>query len=288
MPEKNPVEETLNIVLEQLHELERQATAKKRTVNDLCRVLGRPVMFEDTEAATGFSTRPDEYYGRPAPEVIRSILEKRKQANLGAATIGEIYAAMNAGSYHFQTANDMYAKRGIYSVLSDESVFHKLPGGRFGLVTWYPAIRAKSSQEEAKPKKPHRKGGSKLKARKPKGRVPRKPGAEKVPPPAKEEAPPVNSATDHKVASKATAHGTGNESAAAFAKGALHAAIVAALPQAPAKFTKNDIVKRLHEKGVKTKEKAVRKVLAKLAAQGDVIEVEPGGGNVPNVYQRRA
>src|SRR5690242_17751355 len=113
MPDRNPVEETLNIVLQQLRELERQVTAKKRTVNDLCRVLGRPVMFEDTEATAGFSTRPDEYYGRLAPEVIRSILEKRKQANLGAATISEIHAAMIEGGYHFQTANDLYAKRGI-------------------------------------------------------------------------------------------------------------------------------------------------------------------------------
>src|SRR4051812_4968090 len=127
MPATNPVEETLNIILEQLHELERQSAVKKRTVNDLCRVLGRPLVYEDVEAAAGFSTRPDEYYGRTAPEVIRSILEKRKQANLGAATINEIYNAMNEGGYHFQTANDLHAKRGIYSVLSD-SVFHKLPG----------------------------------------------------------------------------------------------------------------------------------------------------------------
>src|SRR5437016_5969573 len=147
MPETNPVAQTLEIVLKQLQDLDRQATEKKRTANDLCRILERPALFADIETvASGVSTRPDEYYGRPAIDVIRSILEKRHQANLGAASVNEIYDAMIAGGYAFQTANDAHAKRGIYSVVGD-SQFHRLPGGRVGLAAWYPAIRPKAPPE---------------------------------------------------------------------------------------------------------------------------------------------
>jgi hypothetical protein len=148
------VYKTLEMLMGQLQELERQVSEKKRTVNDLHRLLGQPIVFQDVDTVSvSLSTLPDEYYGRPMPEVIRTILEKRKRANLGAATAGEIQEAMNAGGYEFQTANPLHAKRGIYSVLGGDE-FHRLPDGRYGLRSWYPAVKTankKSTDGRVKP-----------------------------------------------------------------------------------------------------------------------------------------
>lgn len=137
------VEKTLNLVVAQVEELERQVADKKRTANDLCRLLQQPPMFGDVESVnSSMATRPDEFYGREMPEVIRTVLEKRKRANLGAATVSELYDAIVKGGFHFQTTNAAYAKRGIYSVLASNDGFHKLPDGRYGLIIWYPAARS--------------------------------------------------------------------------------------------------------------------------------------------------
>jgi hypothetical protein len=147
------VKKTLTLVLSQVQDLERQLVDKKKTANDLCRIIQQPPMFDGVSASpSGFAVRPDEYYGMQALDVIRSILEKRKTANLGAATIAEIHEAMLAGGYQFQTQKAANAKRGLYSLVAVNAIFHRLPNGRIGLTEWYPHARAASEQNGGKQK----------------------------------------------------------------------------------------------------------------------------------------
>jgi hypothetical protein len=119
--------------------LEGQIREKKTTVNTLCGVAGRPYMYQidAPEEATPTRIRPDQFYGQPLATAVRVILEMRK--DLGAAQVGEIYEALKKGGYQFQTKNEEVARQSLRNSLAKNTVtFHKLPNGRFGLLSWYP------------------------------------------------------------------------------------------------------------------------------------------------------
>lgn len=123
---------------------------KKETVNTLCVVDGRPAMYAlaEPEKTLSISTiRPDQFYGQPLASAVRTILTMRQNANLGAATINEIFESLKAGGYLFETKNDEVAKASLRNSLSkNTSMFHKLPNARFGLTNWYPKVRDRVSK----------------------------------------------------------------------------------------------------------------------------------------------
>ncbi|MEM9352555.1 MAG: hypothetical protein AAGA92_06045 [Planctomycetota bacterium] len=133
---------TIDDIQQQISELESELTYKKRIVNDLCGLASRPAIYSDADLvskSSQVSTRPDEYYGKPLATVVGTVLEKRQAANLGAATVNEIYEEMKSGGFHFVAKNDENAKRGLYQSLGKNTTrFHKLPNGTYGLREWYP------------------------------------------------------------------------------------------------------------------------------------------------------
>jgi hypothetical protein len=67
------------------------------------------------------------------------IANPRRQQNLGAATVNEIFDALTAGGYTFNTKTDDVGRASLRNSLSKNTVtFHKLPNGRFGMLSWYP------------------------------------------------------------------------------------------------------------------------------------------------------
>jgi DNA-directed RNA polymerase delta subunit len=157
------ITETLKIMMAQIEEEERALNEKRRAANALSRLLSEPPVYPDVDiVSSAMTTRPDEYYGRPANDVIKTILEKRKKAEYGSATVAEIYQAMVQGGFHFQTENENYAKRGIYSALVDTQ-FHKLPDGRYGLASWYPTAKTRPEVKERKQKPGRKKKRKKVK-----------------------------------------------------------------------------------------------------------------------------
>jgi hypothetical protein len=144
------VQETIKLALVKLHEQETQVTETKKLINSLCKWAGNPLMFPDADSPpvgslAGF--RSDQFYGQPLTGVVRDILKARKAANLGSASVNEIYDTMTAGGYKFDTANVENAKRVLrISLTKNSAVFHKLPNGEYGLREWYPNIK------EGKPK----------------------------------------------------------------------------------------------------------------------------------------
>lgn len=138
------VERTIEMVQKQVRDAERDLSEKKRMVNTLCGLIGRPPLYADAERAATESVdiRSDEFYGQPLATVVRRVLEKRKAANLGAATAPEIFEAMKAGGYDFGKTGDANSKRNLrISLTKNSAIFHRLPGNRYGMLTWYPNVK---------------------------------------------------------------------------------------------------------------------------------------------------
>lgn len=152
------VEQTLEMLKVQVAEFEAKANEKKTAANVLCSLIGRPPLYQISTSTHAAPIRSDEFYGLPLATVVRTVLEKRRAMNHGAATVAEIYEAMRAGSYNFETDSSENAKRNLrISLTKNAAVFHKLPSGKYGLVEWYPAAKearssksngAKSQEEE--------------------------------------------------------------------------------------------------------------------------------------------
>jgi len=121
--------------------LEGSIRDKKKTVNTLCGVAGREELYtlDAPEEAVPNRIRADQFYGQPLASAVRTILEMRRQQNLGAATVNEIFEALTAGGYTFNTKTDDVGRASLRNSLSKNTVtFHKLPNGRFGMLSWYP------------------------------------------------------------------------------------------------------------------------------------------------------
>src|SRR4051794_15346435 len=117
--------------------LEAEISKKKETVNTLCVVDGREPMYSLDSPSKSIPTRirSDQFYGQPLASAVRTILEMRRQQNLGAATNTEIYEALIAGGFQFNTKSEDVARASLRNSLSKNTVtFHKLPNGQFGLL----------------------------------------------------------------------------------------------------------------------------------------------------------
>lgn len=131
---------------------ESEINSAKKTVNLLCGYAGIPSMYQvaDMERSADISTlRRDQFYGVPLASAVKDYLRMRgdpKSGGAGAATVNEIFAALKAGGFHFETKVEDNAKRNLRISLSKNvTAFHRVPGdgdGAYGLTDWYPAARA--------------------------------------------------------------------------------------------------------------------------------------------------
>jgi hypothetical protein len=72
--------------------LERRLTEHRRFVNLLCAKGGVPPLYADAEAETTRVVNPvraDEYYGQPLAKALRTVLERRRTASSGPASVAE-------------------------------------------------------------------------------------------------------------------------------------------------------------------------------------------------------
>lgn len=129
---------------------EEEIAGLKRMVNQICGQQGMAPIYANTEvqADQGLaSIQPDTFYGQALNTSLRRILEMRKAANLGPATVREFYEALVDGGYQFNTADSANASRGLRISLGKSThTFHKLPNGSFGLLEWYPEIKERRNQ----------------------------------------------------------------------------------------------------------------------------------------------
>lgn len=134
------IDKTVADALQRLNEYEAQVADTKRLVNQILGFAGRPPMFAEIESAG--STLPlngDEYYGQRQSTAARMVLERRKDLNLGPASLEDLFSTLIEGGYCHEARSDDMAKKSLYNMLTQNtSMFHRLPNGLFGLASWYP------------------------------------------------------------------------------------------------------------------------------------------------------
>jgi hypothetical protein len=154
---------TIELLSKRVSGKEEEINKLKKLINELCGEAGIPLKFQDvSENESGVSIRSDQFYGQTLNAALRTYLEQRK--NLGAASVSEIYVAIRDGGYKFETKSEDIARISLANALrKTSSIFHKLPNGKYGLLSWYPSAKAKPEPENDKPKKHNRTKKLKLK-----------------------------------------------------------------------------------------------------------------------------
>lgn len=126
--------------------IEDEARAIKSSINTLCSVAGAPPMYvieDESSASVITNIQADTFYGKTIGGAAREYLEMRRRANMGPASTREVFDALVKGGFQFDTANDNNAMISLGSTMRKNSkMFHKLPNGKYGLLSWYPNAKA--------------------------------------------------------------------------------------------------------------------------------------------------
>src|SRR6266571_1547810 len=135
---------TVEVLTNKIRAKEEEANKLKKLVNELCIEAEIEIRYPDiSELGNTLSAiRSDQFYGQTLTAAIRNYLERRKASALGAASVTEIYKAIKAGGYKFETNNDENQRISVGNALrKTSSIFHRLPNGYFGLLAWYPSAK---------------------------------------------------------------------------------------------------------------------------------------------------
>ena len=145
MSEDTEILNTIEVLTNKVRAKEDEANKLKKLVNELCGEAGLAPRYANVSesGASVSAIRSDQFYGHTLTAAIRNYLELRKSSNLGAASVTEIYRAIKDGGYKFGTNNEENAKTSLGNALrKSSSIFHRLPNGQYGLLTWYPNAKA--------------------------------------------------------------------------------------------------------------------------------------------------
>jgi hypothetical protein len=153
------IQKTVEDLQAQIKTQEADLIAKKKLVNQLCQMAGMAEVYAGASLAaesTSAALRSDQFYGKPLATAVREVLELRKAAGFGATPVNTIYSTLKDGGFKFDTKDDENAKRNLrISLTKNGTVFHKLPNGDWGLLSWYPNAKAtKKDEGEEEPAKP--------------------------------------------------------------------------------------------------------------------------------------
>jgi hypothetical protein len=125
----------VGVLEEQLEDLQKETQETKRMINSLLRKVGKPPRYTDAEEKYS-NARPDQYYGKPLATAAREYLAARNQA----CSSKEILEGLMDGGFDFRAtewkANDRLRMLAI-SLAKNTAMFHRLPNGTFGLLSWY-------------------------------------------------------------------------------------------------------------------------------------------------------
>ena len=147
------IDKTIQDFQLKLETAESEVIRLKRTINDLCEMGGKQRLFGDEELEksgqrkTPLAFANDAFYGKPLASCVKEILSARKTANLGAATIDELYEALLSHGYHFE-GKEENRKHILRTALRKNSDFHKLPHGGYGLREWYGRIKPSAAGDD--------------------------------------------------------------------------------------------------------------------------------------------
>ena len=146
----NNLEAAIGDLTAKLQQQMNEVSETKKAINVLMKMVGKDPMFPDEnpeQVGASFNIEPDQYYGRPLATCVQEYLEARKKATgKKAIQVEDILAALEQGGFDFKAAgwrdNDRLRSLSI-SLAKNNKVFHRLPNGWFGLLSWYPDVVAK-------------------------------------------------------------------------------------------------------------------------------------------------
>jgi hypothetical protein len=139
----------------QLVQAEQRVLEIKKSINSLYELAGEaaPYGVEVTATTPSFSLSAipgDAFYGKSINTAAREYLEMRKNGGLGPASPRDVYEALAKGGLAFEAKDKTIAIIGVRATLrKNSSLFHRLPSGEYGLLSWYP--NAKPPKEEEPP-----------------------------------------------------------------------------------------------------------------------------------------
>ncbi|MEM9495779.1 MAG: hypothetical protein AAGA09_07225 [Pseudomonadota bacterium] len=131
--------------------MEEKIRETKNAVNTLCSHAGLPPEYvvSDHKTETLSSIRPDTFYGKTIGVAAREYLDMRKASSMGPTTPKEIYNALVEGGMQFDTKTAANAQISVSNTLRKNSkIFHRLPNGNYGLLTWYPGAKAEKTNTD--------------------------------------------------------------------------------------------------------------------------------------------
>ncbi len=145
---------------------EASAARVKAIINELCAKSGLAARYEPSElehhSGGVFKIRSDQFHGRPLATCVKELLEMRRAADMGPATVNEIFDTLVTGAYEVGAKNTQIARVSLYNSLSKNPAFYKLPNKQWGLRAWYPNAEVESDDGDDKPKKSSRKKTKKI------------------------------------------------------------------------------------------------------------------------------
>ena len=153
----DPYQPLIDDATAKLRTQESAVVDTKKFINQVCQFAGRPLIYNDDELVVGASSTPsftvtrNTFYGRALATCVREFLKSRERGPTKEATLEEIMEALRIGSYDLDaiTKDKDGQKRGVaISLAKNTQAFHRLPNGDYGLMEWYPVIKAR---KEAKP-----------------------------------------------------------------------------------------------------------------------------------------
>ncbi len=139
---KRSYQDVINDLVAEVETKEQDVVSLKRIINDLRVRSGDAPLYDaqDLDRGSGPSTiKDDQFYGRKLATVVKEVLSLKGSA----CKVTEIYNTLVEGGFKFDTKNDDNAKRSLRISLSKNPAFHRLPNGSYGLLDWYPAVKAK-------------------------------------------------------------------------------------------------------------------------------------------------
>lgn len=158
----NPFQPAIDALEEDLVEAERHVNALLSAVNVLrakaglpprtpsdggggASQQGQPSSPESSAVLT--QIKHDTFFGKRMGTAAREFLEMRKAQGQGPAKAREIFDALTAGGFQFNTKDDATSLVSLRNTISKNSaMFVKLPNGMFGLKAWYPGARPQQNK----------------------------------------------------------------------------------------------------------------------------------------------
>lgn len=195
------IQTAITVLRHRIKSKEEDVIRLKRTVNEMCADAGEDPPFPNISSSDTngdiSSLRADQFYGHTISGAAKAYLEMRHSARLGAASVNDIYGALKKGGFKFEAKDDENAKNGLrISLRKNSSIFHRLPAGDYGLLTWYPNAKPPKPDDDddsAKAEKAPEKAPARKTEQKPKNKI-KAPSIARVapaPPPSAAVAPPV-------------------------------------------------------------------------------------------------